>query len=138
MAWTQFWDMHSGGGKKERWDRIYIEAPKDEAMVIFYNRFGHNPFRITCTCCGEDYSVSEEETFAEVSAFHRNCDYEGNKYVERQRRGIYTPDDMPESAKYKTTEEYKQDPDILVIPADEIEDDERTGHVPDQGYIWVD
>ena len=60
MTWTQFWDMHSGGSLKEQWQYIYIEAPEDEARVIFYNRFDHSPDRVTCTCCGEDYSVSED------------------------------------------------------------------------------
>lgn len=128
MAWTQFWDMHSGGGQKEKWARIYIEAPKDEAITIFYNRFHHNPNRVTCTCCGEDYSISESETFAEASAFQRNCKWIDGKYVEIQRDSYN---------EHKTVEEYVQDPEVLVIPADEIDDDERTGYVPDEGYMWV-
>ena len=45
--WTHFWDMSSGGGRKENWKHIYIEAAESEAIVIFYNRFGHNPNRVT-------------------------------------------------------------------------------------------
>lgn len=71
--WTLFWDMHSGGGSKEDWEKIYIEAPEKEASIIFYNRFGHSPDRVTCTCCGEDYSTSEGKTLEEASAYHRNC-----------------------------------------------------------------
>jgi len=72
--WTQFMDMHSGGGlKEEPYENIYIEAPLKEAELIFYNMFGHNPNRVTCTCCGEDYSTSEYETLREATAFHRNC-----------------------------------------------------------------
>ncbi|KKN26710.1 hypothetical protein LCGC14_0871900 [marine sediment metagenome] len=42
--WIQFWDMHSGGELKEKWHYIYIEADSEQqAKVIFYNRFGHNP-----------------------------------------------------------------------------------------------
>lgn len=26
--WTRFMDMHSGGGSKEKWEYIYIEAPE--------------------------------------------------------------------------------------------------------------
>ena len=44
--WTHFWDMHSGGGQKEKFGHCYIEAPENEAKVIFYNRFGHNPERV--------------------------------------------------------------------------------------------
>jgi len=72
--WTHFWDMHSGGGLKEPWQHIYIEAPMEQAKSVFYNRFGHNPDRVTCTCCGNDYSISEEETLADVTWYQRNCD----------------------------------------------------------------
>lgn len=57
--WTEFYDMRSGGGKKEKFGTIYIQAPEDAAEVIFYNRFDHSPRRVTCTCCGSDYSISE-------------------------------------------------------------------------------
>ena len=63
--WTEFMDMHSGGGQKLDWAYIYIEAPLEEAKVIFYNRFGRNPDRVTCTCCGADYWVHEEDDIRE-------------------------------------------------------------------------
>lgn len=70
--WTHFWDMHSGGSVKEApYAHIYIEAPEAEAKVIFYNRFGHNAERVTCTCCGEDYSIMEYASLADATAFQR-------------------------------------------------------------------
>jgi hypothetical protein len=33
-TWTHFWDMSSGGGRKEPQNHIYIEAPEDEADVL--------------------------------------------------------------------------------------------------------
>jgi hypothetical protein len=92
MTWTQFWDMHSGGGLKESpYSMIYIEAPEAEARVIFYNRFGHNPSRVSCTCCGDDYSVDSEETLERLTGYHRNCDH---LVTPRDERGRYTePDD---------------------------------------------
>src|SRR5688572_7477224 len=90
--WTQFWDMHSGGGAKEKpFEKIYIEAPADEAKVVFYNRFGHNPERVTCTCCGEDYTVDSHESLARLTGFHRNC-----RSLETPRdpaTGLYKNDD---------------------------------------------
>lgn len=71
--WTQFLDMHSGGGQKEKFSHCYIEAPENEAKVIFYNRFGHSPERVSCTCCGEDYSISESETLEQASGYQRGC-----------------------------------------------------------------
>jgi hypothetical protein len=85
--WTKFWDMHSGGGTKEKWEQIYIEAPEEESKIIFYNRFGHNPKRITCTCCGSDYSIEENESLEQASGFHRNCAYDTSEYFEEQGIG---------------------------------------------------
>jgi len=40
MVWTRFMDMHSGGRLKEDpYQFILIEAPENEAKVIFYNKF---------------------------------------------------------------------------------------------------
>jgi hypothetical protein len=58
---TCFYDMHSGGSSKEEWSVIYIELPEEQACVYFQNRFGHNPRRVSCTCCGSDYSIWETE-----------------------------------------------------------------------------
>lgn len=66
--WTRFMDMHSGGGLKETHQYILIEAPQDEAEIIFYNRFNHSPNRISCTCCGSDYSISTGFSLEQVTA----------------------------------------------------------------------
>ena len=127
--WTQFMDMHSGGRSKEDWEYIYIEAPEDEAKVIFYNRFGHNPERVTCTCCGEDYSITESKTLEQATAYERGCAYGDKGYIEK-------PDD-PEWRAYRTLEEYLTDKGILVIRSNEIKDEEREGECPTEGYLWV-
>ena len=122
--WTLFWDMHSGGGTKEEpYEKIYIEAPEEEAKVIFYNRFGHNPERVSCTCCGEDYSIIESETLEQASGYHRNCawDKETKSYVNKPNVSI-------------TVEEYSKQKDVLIIPKSEIKDNERIGYVPREGY----
>ena len=110
--WTTFWDMDSGGSQKEQWTMIFIEASEDEAVKVFYNRFGHSPSRVTCTCCGDDYSIDEEETIEEATKFHRECS------------GL-------------TVAEYGEKEDVLYITKEEIAADEKEGDVPDQGYVWV-
>ena len=131
-AFTLFCDMHSGGGTKEEpFDEIIIEAPEDEARVIFYNRFGHSPDRVSCTCCGEDYSVSSEPTIEQLTGYHRNCAYEGKEYVEKHNGKSY-------SGPHVTVEEYAAREDVLFIPASEIKPEEREGDVPTSGYVWVD
>lgn len=154
--WTQFWDMHSGGGLKEPpYHYIYIEAPEEEAVKVFYNRFGHNPFRVTCTCCGEDYSVSSEKSLAQLTAFHRNCWAVEQKRDPKTRLFLPLPEGVnyyleegeepPEGFSvstlfrlkpYITLEEYKTQRDVLIITESEIKPEERTGEVPEQGYVW--
>lgn len=155
--WTHFMDMHSGGGTKiEPFENIYIEAPEKEARVIFYNRFGRNPDRITCTCCGNDYSVSEESDLSQATAYERGCEYayvdadgkEYNqndwynlspqlrgsvkgRYVERQARPSF-------GRPHISLAQFKLRKDVLIISADEIKETERVGEVPQQGYVWQD
>jgi hypothetical protein len=145
MAWTRFMDMHSGGGQKLDWDKILIEAPEDEARAVFYNRFGRNPDRVTCTCCGEDYSVSESETLEDATAYDRHCrwDKDGETYVEEQdpkhvsiRSRCNTPPQDPWGL-YMTLDTYLAKESVLVIRANEIKDDERTADIPDEGYVWA-
>lgn len=98
---TTFLDMHSGGSRKEEYGLIAIEAPRDEAELIFYNRFGHNPNRVTCTCCGPDYSISELGSHDDYIEAYGDC------------HG-------------------------LLIRESEIKPEERTGELPEQGYVWKD
>lgn len=129
--WTRFMDMRSGGGQKLDWPYIYIEAPEAEARVIFYNRFGRNPDRVTCTCCGSDYSNTESDTLEQATAFDRGCAWEGGVYVERSDpERNYRP--------YQTLEAYRATSGALFITADEILPEQREGEVPEQGYVWVD
>lgn len=154
--WTRFMDMHSGGGTKEApYQHIYIEASEEEAKVIFYNRFGHNPERVTCTCCGEDYSIGDSETLKEATAYNRGCasayfrpdgsecdeseawvmgkgmtDGYSSGYVERKSSRSRGKDHIPLS-------EYQEKEDVLFVYEKDIKSDERTGNVPDEGYVWV-
>jgi hypothetical protein len=134
MMWTRFWDIHSGGGQKLKWAMIYIEAPEKEACIIFQNRFGRNPFRITCTCCGEDYSVQEYETLEQVTGYHRGCHYDDelHKYVEMKDKSKYAHKD------YQTVEEYKKQEDVLVIYEKDIKIEEKVGELHEEGYVWRD
>lgn len=164
MNWTHFHDMHSGGGQKLDWGHIYIEAPESEAKRIFYARFGRNAERITCTCCGHDYSISEGVSLAQLTGYDRGC-----RYLDTPRdpkTGLYKrPDDLyfkehyyleddeePRepykvggrsvpifaSGGYKTLGEYLKSPGVLAIPASEIKPEWLAAEVPVQGYVWVD
>ncbi len=162
MTWTAFMDMHSGGGLKEPpYEYIYIEAPEDTARVIFFNRFGHNPERVSCTCCGEDYSIDSHLTLKRATAYQRGC---ASLETPRNEQGLYEkPDDEwwnehyyvePEEEEeaerrgwtvdrrwrsyrsYQTLDQYLKGKEILVIREDEITEDECRGDVPEQGFVW--
>lgn len=132
-TWTHFWDMNSGGGRKEKWAHIFIEAPEEEAKVIFYNRFNHNPERVSCSCCGGDYSISEG-TLAQITGYHRGCAYdmETHLYVEMPRKDRLS--DQP----FMALEEYMKNTDAMFIPATDIKENERNGSLPKSGWVWVD
>lgn len=101
MKWTQFMDMHSGGGAKEEpYEYIYIEATQHEAITIFQNRFGHSPYSVACDCCGENYSISEYDTLEKATSDERN--------VQR-------------------LEDYIKNEDVLIINNSEIKKEERVG-----------
>jgi hypothetical protein len=129
-------DMHSGGSQKEDFAYLYIEAPLEEATSIFYSRFNHNPYRVTCTCCGEDYSISSGN-LTEISGYDRNLEYvnkDGNyKYLEV---GLDIDDNPREKKVGKTLKEYFAMDNVAVIRASDIEDRERYREVPEEGYIW--
>lgn len=119
--WTLFWYRHFGGcTKEEPYEKIYIESPKKEAEVIFFNRFCHNPNRVTCTCCGAEYSIDESETLEEACEYHRK-----NYWNELGQK------------KELSVEEYMNLPNVLVISANEIKSEERIGKLPEHGWVWV-
>lgn len=126
--------MHSGGSTKVKpYNKLYMEAPQRIAEIVFYNRFGRNPHRITCTCCGEDYSLSEYDSLEQASAYHRNCAYD-----KKEERWIEQPDTSYGSRKELISlKDYCASEDVLVIRADEITDEEKIGYLPQEGWTWV-
>jgi hypothetical protein len=137
--WTQFWDMHSGGGQKEAWSQIYIQAPESEAISIFYSRFGHNPHRVTCTCCGDDYSISESKSLSQATGFHRGCGYDKKgKYVEEPDTSKWGTKEYQSMKEFLKSFKFPEGGTALLIFKDEIKNEERNGYVPEQGYVWQD
>lgn len=96
MSWTQFMDMHSGGGTKTDYEYIYIEADEEIATNVFGHMFGEHPSSVACACCGSNFSVTCSETLEEATEYQR-------KWTK------------------KSVEEYIQDPSIKVIYAKDID-----------------
>ena len=153
--WVRFWDMHSGGSRKLSHDLIFIEAPETEAKSVFFSRFGRNPERVTCTCCGPDYSVDKYTTLKQATAFDRGCAYgyivNGERKDEdyfyslphsqrKNLKGIWFEEPGPKrtfGAHYMTLWAFLRKDKALVIPAKQIQPHERTVRVPKQGFVWV-
>jgi hypothetical protein len=159
--WTRFMDMHSGGGCKEPpYEYIYIEAPQAEAELVFYNRFGHNPNRVSCTCCGDDYTITEDESLANITGYDRGCESgyvlpSGEEIFGEKSDGFWyaLPRERSHELKpvhferkssrkwageYVTLEQYFTRENVLKIPATEIKPEERVGKLPHQGYFYID
>ena len=74
--WTKFYDMHSGGDAKTEWEVIVFEAKKKDAIKYANWKWGIHPDNVTCTCCGEDFSVSTYETLDDAVKFQLNYSIE--------------------------------------------------------------
>ncbi len=131
MPLTRLMDMHSGGGQKDNFAYCYIEAPESEAKLIFFNLFGHNPERVSCTCYGEDYSIDEYETLELATAFERGCEWsdEKKKYLEKPSKKKFKAHD------YMTLDKFKERTDVKIVSSNDITNDERKGTIPEQGYV---
>jgi len=72
MKTTLFWDMYSGGSKKQSFSKLAVELPEKEAIEWFEEKYG-NPFFVTCDCCGPDYSVSEFDSLEDLKSYHKDA-----------------------------------------------------------------
>ena len=158
MVVTHFNDMHSGGGTKvDGYEHIFIEAEMDVAKTVFYNRFGRNPTRTTCTCCGPDYSIDESPSLKQATGHERNCrhlktprredgtyknnmpELRDNYYLEPDEEPpeqFEVDDRWPQFGEHIPLDEYVERNDVLVIRAEDIDESEKEGHVPEEGYVW--
>lgn len=164
MTWTQFRDMHSGGDTKcLPYENIFIQAPEKEAVSVFYSRFKRSPKRVTCTCCGQDFSILEYPSLKQATGFERNCTpletprdpitgrfnnddpiLIANYYLdpgEEPPVGYSLAGGWPYSSyrlgrQWQSLEEYIIRPDVFVLTADDISEHERHLHVPEEGYVW--
>lgn len=107
--WTQFMDMHSGGGSKTDFEYIYIEADEEQATNVFGHMFDQHPSSVACHCCGNNFSVTCAETLEEVTEYQRGWfkkqsveDYIQDSSV----KVIYAQDINPEHLTYNPSDYY--------------------------------
>lgn len=109
-VWTCFWDMHSGGYPKIKdYTKIYIQAPMHRSIDLFIEQFNQRPDDVACDCCGPNFSVSEGDSLALITAYHRRVTIhdDGTETMDGGWAG-------PGSVSMKLTD-YCQRDDVLVI-----------------------
>lgn len=71
----KFYDMHSGGYRKTKWDVIYVEGiSENEALETFYSKFGVDPYEVYCPCCSANYSITEYVDLQTALSYHSDND----------------------------------------------------------------
>lgn len=68
MTWTRFYDMHSGGEAKTAWEIIYAEGDEETARKIVAEALSIDTEAVTCSCCGEDFSVLEFDSLEDAAS----------------------------------------------------------------------
>jgi hypothetical protein len=114
---TRFKDGHSGGGTMTPYERIWIEAPEEIAAEIFQLRLGVSPYGTSCTCCGPNFSIEEEEDLWQATGYERNCAFsrEEDRYIEEPNTKYAF------KGPYRTLEEFLSDPaedDLIILRGD--------------------
>ena len=80
----------------------YVEAAsEEEAISIFEQKFDQHPDYITCSCCGEDYSIATHESLEQMSGHDRKC-----KWV-MTATGVPAYEEEPSRPDCMTLEQYK-------------------------------
>ncbi len=100
-VFTSFRDMHSGGSQKLEYHEIYIEAPEEQAKIVFERKFGRDPENITCFCCGNDFWIEEDESLEEATR-HFYGSLTESEYFERPEVCLIRADEVREILKSGT------------------------------------
>ena len=88
--WTRFWDMHTGGKEKMKFTTVFVEAPKDEAIQIFKDRFLIDPTKYSCcNYCGMDYAIDTYDDLSEASLHFRTQPAPLSKVIELKLRNAH-------------------------------------------------
>jgi hypothetical protein len=69
--WFYVMDMHSGGGRKTKYEMYFIEAADEcDARERFTAETGEDPDDVQCDCCGANFSVGgESDTLEECAKY---------------------------------------------------------------------
>ena len=112
-VWTFFEDAYAEGNLKfKEFSWIIVQAEQEKAIEMFKAFTNVDPQRVTCTCCGQHYSIREHDSVFQATAFERSCRYDKELkcYVEAE-------DDFVVYG-YKSLEEFLTQDNVLIIYAD--------------------
>lgn len=66
MTWTLYFDYASGGYRKTEYSTILIEGSESNASKVFKDRFKISPYGMACSCCGEDFNITEYDSLEDA------------------------------------------------------------------------
>lgn len=111
--WTLFADAYADGKLKfKAFEWIIVEGKEEDALSLFMDITNVDPKKVTCTCCGQHYSIREFDSVFQATAFERGCCYDMTLecYVEEIS-------DFP-IIHYTTVEDFIDRDNVLIIFAD--------------------
>lgn len=112
-TWTIFEDAYADGKLKFKdYEWIIVEGSEETALPLFMKMTKVDPKRVTCTCCGQHFSIREYDSVFQATGFQRSCQYdkELKSYVEQEDDFVI--------AHYKTLETFLEEDNVLIIFAD--------------------
>lgn len=132
--WTLFEDAFAEGTLKfHDYQWIIVEGKGEKAVRLFKDVTLLDPFKVTCKCCGQHYSIREYDSVFQATGYQRGCQYdkELEAYIEAQSDFPIVP--------YKPLEEFLKHSDVLIVYADGSTDrlikerKDETGHFVKEG-----
>lgn len=88
--WTLFEDAFAEATTKfHEYESIIVQGNLEKALPLFKAITKVDPYKITCQCCEQHFSIRDYDSVFQATGNYRNCNYdkELNCYVEAQ--GIY-------------------------------------------------
>jgi len=128
--WTKFDDCHSGGGLKEKYEYIFIEAASEPiAIEKFKHLFQRDPHHTTCTCCGPDYWIESADTLLELTGYMRGCKSIGELYLDEPAEPDPQAPEFHKYHEYQTPEQFAARSDVLIVSmSGQLTNQQETNH----------
>jgi len=111
--WTLFADAYADGKLKfKSFEWIIVEGKEKDALALFMDITNVDPKKVTCTCCGQHYSIREHDSVFQATAFERGC-----RFDKTLECFVEEVSDFP-IIHYTNVEDFIERDNVLIIFAD--------------------